>query len=155
MGPPFRWVPMVLRTTMFPANRQEVPHPWMCRKWRRLCCRRCSSPTPHVWLVIALHHPRGFLFRRKPPLRRELIDEVRQILTEAFEQIVAVHAGLPGECVELVISEGLLQIGRRNLLVWSTTDPGLRPSALSVVLQIVDQATEAAAQHGARSSAAQ
>src|SRR5262245_10240586 len=112
-------------------------------------------PTPHVWLVIALHHPRGFLLRRKPPVRRELIDEVRQILTEAFEQVVAVQAGLPGECVEFVTPEGLLQIGRRNLLVWSATDPGLRRSALSVVLQIVDQTTEAAAQHAARGSAAQ
>jgi len=103
----------------------------------------------------ALHHPRGLLCRRKPSVRRELIDEVWQILTEALEQLVVVQAGLSREGVKLLTPEGFSQGGRRNILIRSAIDPRLGHSSLTTVLQIVDQTTKAAAQHAAGGGAAE
>src|SRR6185369_4601462 len=103
----------------------------------------------------ALHHPRGFLLSRKPTVRRELIDQVRQMLTKSFEQFVGAQAGLPGESIERFAPEGFFQIGWCNLVVRSAIDPGLCYSALPTILQIVDQTAETAAQHAACGSAAQ
>src|SRR5262245_452653 len=104
--------------------------------------------------MTALHHARGFRFRRNPPVRRELIDELRQISRQALEQLVVAHAGLPGERIELFTPEGFFQIGRRYLLVRPAVDPGLGRSSLPAVRQIVDQTAKTAAQHAACSSTA-
>jgi hypothetical protein len=43
----------------------------------------------------------------------------------------------------------------RDILIWSGTDPGLRDSAVSALLQFLDEVTQAAAQHASRRSAAE
>jgi hypothetical protein len=41
-----------------------------------------------------LYHPRRFLFRRHPAVRRELIDKPRQMLAQSGQQVVAIHPAL-------------------------------------------------------------
>src|SRR5437867_8258646 len=82
-----------------------------------------------------LHHPLCLLLGRQPAVRRELVDQLRQILTKTGEQIVALHAGLLTQRVERIATERFLQIVGRNLLVWTAADPGLGHMALSALLE--------------------
>ena len=41
-----------------------------------------------------LCHPRRFVLRRHPAVRRELIDEARQMLAQSGNQVAAIHPGL-------------------------------------------------------------
>jgi hypothetical protein len=43
-----------------------------------------------------------FVVVRQPPIRRQVVDHLRQILAEAVEQVVARHAALRGELVDLI-----------------------------------------------------
>src|SRR5258708_25719876 len=41
-----------------------------------------------------LYHPLRFVLRRHPAVRRELIDEVRQILAQSGKQVALIHPAL-------------------------------------------------------------
>ena len=66
---------------------------------------------------------RCFLPARQSPLRRELIDNLRQVLAESGQEIAARHASLPGQRVERVAAERGRQIIWRNRLVRPGADP--------------------------------
>src|SRR5262249_21206365 len=102
-----------------------------------------------------LHHPRRFFLGRHPSVGRELINQLRQMLTKPGKQIVTVHAGLLTQGVQRLAPERFLQIVRRNLLVRAIADPGLRDMAVSALLESFDQVVEAAAQHGSGRGAAE
>ena len=88
-------------------------------------------------------------------MRRELIDEIREVLTKAVEQLGATYAGLLRNMVERFTAERVLEIPRRNLLILPTPDPGLGNIAMSMLLQVLDQVAETSAEHVAGSSAAE
>jgi hypothetical protein len=52
-------------------------------------------------------------------------------------------------------SQRIGQVLGRDILIWSGTDPGLRDSAVSALLQFLDEVTQAATQHAFRRSAAE
>src|SRR6516162_835298 len=123
--------------------------------------RRAGAAARRVAVVSArlrgcdLHHPRRLLLGRQAPLWCKLINQVRQMLTEASEQIVHAQAGLLAQRVERIAAERILQILGRDLLVRAGADPGLRDAAMSAVLQFFYDVPEAAAQHAARRGAAE
>src|SRR6516165_1835624 len=69
-----------------------------------------------------LDHPRGFLFRWQPAVRRELVDEAREMLAQPGEQICAIHPGLLRQLVERVGSERAREIALRVRLVRAGDD---------------------------------
>jgi hypothetical protein len=54
---------------------------------------RSREPSAYYCLDTS-YHSRCFLFGRQPAVRRELIDQVRQMLTQAGEQILTSHASM-------------------------------------------------------------
>src|SRR5215471_14842491 len=113
-------------------------------------------PGSFSWLCgYDLYHPRGLMLGRQPPIWRELIDQVWQMLTQASEQIVHAQAGLLAQGIERIGPERMRQILGRDLLIRAGADPGLRDAAMSAVLQFFYDVPEAAAQHAARCGAAE
>jgi len=70
-----------------------------------------------------LDHPLRFFLGRQPPVGRELIDEFRQLLAQAGEQLVTIHAGLPGKRFDGIAAERLLQVARSDVFVRTGSDP--------------------------------
>src|SRR5262245_42812718 len=81
-----------------------------------------------------LDHPPRLLLGRQAPLRGKLINQVRQILTQASEQFVPAQAGLLAQRVERIAAERIRQILGRDVLVRAGADPGSRDAAMSAVL---------------------
>src|SRR5262249_59126973 len=96
-----------------------------------------------------LYHPRRLLLGRQAPLWGKLINQVRQILTQASKQLVPAQAGLLAQRVERIAAERMRQIFGRDILVRAGADPGLGDAAVSAVLQFFYDVPEAAAQHAA------
>src|SRR5262249_34554666 len=101
-----------------------------------------------------LYHPRRLLLGRQASLWGKLINQVRQILTQASKQLVPAQPGLLAQRVERIAAERIRQILGRDVLVRAGADPGLRDAAVSAVLQFFYDVPEAAAQHAARRGAA-
>src|SRR5262249_48718107 len=91
-----------------------------------------------------LYQPRRLLLGRQAPLWGKLIDQVRQMLTQASEQIVHAQAGLLAQRIERIAAERIRQILGRDVLVRAGADPGLRDAAMSAVLQFFYDVPEAA-----------
>jgi hypothetical protein len=73
---------------------------------------------------IAVSKPaRNFVLVRHPSIRRQMIDHVRQILAEAFQQFIARHPSLRGQRIDLVGAECAGEIAGRDLLVRAVADP--------------------------------
>src|SRR5262245_35996644 len=70
-----------------------------------------------------LHHPRRFLLRRQPPLRRELVDEAREMLAQFREHVAAIHPGLSRQLVERVAAERVGKIALGDRLVGAGAAP--------------------------------
>src|SRR5215510_10804751 len=81
-----------------------------------------------------LDHPPRLLLGRQAPLRGKLINQVRQILTQASKQFVPAQAGLLAQRVERIAAERIRQILGRDVLVRAGADPGSRDAAMSAVL---------------------
>src|SRR5262245_40993141 len=81
-----------------------------------------------------LDHPPRLLLGRQAPLRGKLINQVRQILTQAIKQFVPAQAGLLAQRVERIAAERIRQILGRDVLVRAGADPGSRDAAMSAVL---------------------
>jgi hypothetical protein len=75
----------------------------------------------------------------QPAIRRKLIDQVRQMLAQTGEQIRPCRARMLAQRVERIAPQ---RIGQRypDLV---RTDPGLRDSAVSALLQFLDEVTQA------------
>jgi hypothetical protein len=52
-----------------------------------------------------LNHPRRFVLARQPSLWGKLIDQVRQMLTQASEQIIHTEASVLAQRVERIAAE--------------------------------------------------
>src|SRR6476469_1581127 len=85
-----------------------------------------------------------FVFVRHAPVRRELIDETREILPQPFQQVVASHPGLLRERVERVASERAREVALGDRLVRPGADPRMRHIALAVLLELLEQPAETA-----------
>src|SRR6476619_8251041 len=96
-----------------------------------------------------------FVFVRHAPVRRELIDEAREILPQPFQQVVASHPGLLRQRVERVASERAREVTLGDRLVRPGADPGMRHVALAVLLELLEQPAEAAIKHRAGRRAAE
>ena len=100
--------------------------------------RRCCGPPGSYsfsWLRgCDLYHPRCLLFARQATVRGELIDQVRQMLTKASEQIIHTHAGLFAQRIERVAAERVREIIWRDIVVRTIADPRLRDVAMPALL---------------------
>ena len=68
---------------------------------------------------------RHFVLVRQPSVRRQMIDDVGQILAEALQQFVARQAALRRQRFDLVGAERAGEIAGRDLLVGAVADPGI------------------------------
>src|SRR5258708_11246003 len=75
-----------------------------------------------------------FVVVRQPSIRRQVVDHLRQILAEAVEQVVARHAALRCELVDLIGAQGAVEIAGRDRLVRAFADPLIRPFPLPLPL---------------------
>src|SRR5262245_6758974 len=96
-----------------------------------------------------LDHAGRFLVGRQTSLWGHLVDQVRQMLTKASEQIVHAQPTLPAQCIERIAAERIRQIVGRDLFVRTGADPRLRDAPMSTVLYFLDDVPEATAQHAA------
>jgi hypothetical protein len=92
---------------------------------------------------------REFRFRREPPLRRVLIDCIREFAAEPREQIFSRQTGLFRQGIQHIRAYRLLKLGRRQLFVGTRFDPGLRGFALATLLEAVDDFAEPATKNPA------
>ena len=88
-------------------------------------------------------------------MRRQLIDEARQLMPQRLEQIVSSHAGLLAQRIERIAAERICQVVRGDRLVRAGADPGVRRMAVAALLESPEQVAEAAAQHAAGRGAAE
>src|SRR4051812_6464094 len=84
----------------------------------------------------------SFFLGRQPAPGRELVDHLRQMLAQLFQQFVAWHPGLLRKRIDGVGAERLPESVGLDLLVWTGADPGLRGVAVAAVLQILEDAAE-------------
>src|SRR5215211_3198556 len=75
---------------------------------------------------ISSDHSRCFLFGGQPPLRRELIDKLRQMLAQPFQELVTVHTGLAAQRIERVAAERMGEISGRDFPIRSGSYPRFR-----------------------------
>ena len=68
-------------------------------------------------------HALRFLIGRQPPLRRQTIDNLRQVVAKRVKQLLLRHAGLRQQRVDLVGAESLTKFLRRDGLVRTSADP--------------------------------
>ena len=97
--------------------------------------------------------PRQFVLVRQPPVRRQMVDHVGQILAEALQQFVARQSALRRQMLDLVGAERVGEVARRDLLVGAVADPGIGRVALALLLELVEQVAEAAAEDAAGGAA--
>src|SRR5262245_26950990 len=102
-----------------------------------------------------LDHAGRFLVGRQTSLWGQLVNQVRQMLTKASEQIVHAQPALPAQCIERIAAERIRQILGRDLFIRTGADPRSSDTAVSAVLQFFDDVSEAAAQHAAGGGAAE
>src|SRR5262245_27541995 len=135
--------------------------------WRCWCDAAAPHRARHKWRMQRIHprrgprggrslispcgrdlgHPRGFLFRRQPAVRRELVDKAREMLAQPGEQICVIHPGLLRQLVERVGSERAREIALRDRLVRAGADPCTRDVALATLLELLEQTVESAVEH--------
>src|ERR1700730_16630264 len=113
------------------ATARRLAPMGMIARLARTLAPNAMRPAGRDW---SLHHPCRLLVGWHAPVWGELIDQVRQMLTEAGQQIVHAQAGLLTQCIERVAAERICQILRRDLLIRAGADPGLRGAPMSVVL---------------------
>src|SRR5271165_3361937 len=76
----------------------------------------------------------------------EVIDDLRQVLAEPFQEFVAGEAELRGERVDLVGAQRRAEVLWGDRVVLAGTDPGFRDLAMAAVLELLEEVVEAAAQ---------
>src|ERR1700675_4102882 len=81
--------------------------------------------------------------------RRWLIVRVGQILAQAVEQFIARQSALRRQRLDLVGAQRAGKIVRRDLLVGTVADPGICRVAVALLLQLIQEIAEAAADHAA------
>ena len=97
----------------------------------------------------------------KPPLRREMIDHVRQMLAQSIDQFCLRHSSLLRQHLNLIFAQHLRQNVWRNLFIRPLADPGVGNLALTFLLELFEQnqfkpplntLTDAAGEPAARST---
>src|SRR3984885_13067205 len=66
---------------------------------------------------------RKFVLGRQPPVRRQVVDDIGQLLAQPREQFVARQAALRHQAVDLIGAERAGEIAGRDLLVGAVADP--------------------------------
>src|SRR5664279_5799095 len=72
---------------------------------------------------LELDPSRQFVFGRQPSVRRQMVDDIGQILAETVEQVVARQPALRGERVDLVGAERIGEIAGGNRFVGARAYP--------------------------------
>src|ERR1700722_5102572 len=85
--------------------------------------------------------------------RGQVIDDLRQVLAEPFEELVAGKAELRGQRADLVGTERRAEILRGDGVVLAGADPGFGNLAVTAVLELLEQVVEPAAQDRSGSAA--
>src|SRR6185312_4194260 len=68
---------------------------------------------------------RHFVVRWQPSVRRQMVDDLGQMLAQAVQQILTRQAALRHHMIDLIGAERVRQIARRYLLVRSLRHPGI------------------------------
>src|SRR5450631_27428 len=97
--------------------------------------------------IAASDPARQFAFGRHPSVRRQMIDDVGQVLAEATQQFVARQPALRRQIVDLIGAERLGEIAGRNRFVRARAHPCIGGLALAVLLELLEQIAEPAADH--------
>src|SRR6478736_4553002 len=84
-----------------------------------------------------------------------MVDHLGQLLAETREQFVLRQAGLRYQAVDLIGAQRTGKIARRNLLVRARAHPRIGGFAMAILLELLEQITEPAADHASRSTACQ
>src|SRR6478735_3004466 len=82
-----------------------------------------------------------------------MVDHLGQLLAENREQFVLRQAGLRYQAVDLIGAQGTGKIARRNLLVRARAHPRIGGFAKAILLELLEQLTEPAADHASRRAA--
>src|SRR3569833_2104515 len=108
---------------------------------------------PPAGSTAQLDSSRYFVGVRQPSIRSQMIDHLRQILAEAVFQLIARHAAVRGELVELIGAKRVGEVPLRDRLVLALSDPGIRGVAQAILLELTKQVAKAARDHAAGGSA--
>src|SRR5262249_2788725 len=97
----------------------------------------------------------GFLLGRQSPVRCQLIDDIGQLLTKSFQQVIPGHSRKRCQCIDPICAECTRQVIWRDLLIGPGTNPRSRDFTLAVLLELFEQIVQASAQDASRRSASQ
>src|SRR5579864_5301519 len=78
-----------------------------------------------------------------------MIDDVGQMLAQSVQQFLARQTALRHQAVDLVGAKCVGQIARRDLLVWSRAHPGIGGIAVTILLELLEQVAQSAAEDAA------
>jgi hypothetical protein len=92
---------------------------------------------------------------RQPSVRRQMIDDVGQILAETLQQFVTGQAALGSQRLDLIGAERVGEVAGRDLLVGTVGDPGIGLVAESLLLELIQEVAEAAGKNAAGGAARQ
>src|SRR6478609_1630748 len=84
-----------------------------------------------------------------------MVDHVGQILAETLQQFIARQSALRRQMLDLVDAERAGEVTRSDLLVGTVADPRVGCVALALLLELVEQVAEAAAEDAAGGAARQ
>src|SRR4051794_41680740 len=76
-----------------------------------------------------------------------MVDDVGQILAETAQQFIARQTALCRQRGDLVGAERVGEVAGRDLLVGTVADPRIRRVAMALLLELIEQVAEAAAEH--------
>src|SRR5215213_9094944 len=95
----------------------------------------------------------GFVVGRQAALGGEAVDHVRDHPGDFVQELVPRHPGLPGEVLDGVGAERVLELVRGELPVLPMADPGIHVVAIAALTELVEEAAEAARSAAAEKAA--
>src|ERR1700722_12786376 len=78
-----------------------------------------------------------------------MVDHLGQMLAEAVQQVLARQAALRHQAVDLVGTKRVGEIAGGDLLVWSRAHPRIGGFAVAVLLELLEQVAQSAADDAA------
>src|SRR4029077_9784570 len=99
--------------------------------------------------------PRGFLLSRQSSLWCKLVNDIRQLLTESTQHLLARHPGKPCQRIDPVRAECSRQVIRGDRLMRPGSNPRLCDITLAILLELLEQIVQASAYYASSSAASE
>src|SRR5262249_30003803 len=117
------------------------------------------NPTMMVQMMLILQLPlcvmKSGVTRRQTTVRRIFIDGRWQFPRQSRKKLFLRQSGLLHQCGQDILSDGLLELRRRYLLVGTGADPRFGSVSLSVLGKLLEQFAKATAKQASDPSFAQ